>query len=360
MEGGVQLILRKGKTKNTLESSIDSALLAVEIYNKPRAPFRVENYITLMIIAWTRLFHAHFNNTIGNKYYYKKRNRYLIADGERKAWDLKECMKKYNSLNIAVCNNLNLFIGLRNKIEHRHIEKETLDSLIFGECQALLYNYENTLVDLFGEEYALSENLSFSLQFSKLTTKEQKKAQRNLLSNEVQSLVDYIHKYRSELSEEVFNSQEYSVKIIAIPKVASASRNDVAINFLKWESLTEEEMEEVQKLTTIIKDKVVKVEGVNIRRYRPSRVVELVKESGIDNFNMSHHTFLWKHFRVRPEKNAIDPFNTNTLYCYYNEAYGDYLYTDEWVNFIINAISSRKIDLKNLTLVISYDFSYYQ
>jgi hypothetical protein len=27
--------LRKGKTKNILESSIDSALLAVEIYNKP-------------------------------------------------------------------------------------------------------------------------------------------------------------------------------------------------------------------------------------------------------------------------------------------------------------------------------------
>ena len=93
--------LRKGKTKNTLESSIDSALLAVEIYNKPRAPFRVENYITLMIIAWTRLFHAHFNNTIGNKYYYKKRSRYVLVNSERKAWDLSECIKRYNSLNMV-------------------------------------------------------------------------------------------------------------------------------------------------------------------------------------------------------------------------------------------------------------------
>jgi len=47
---------RKGKTKNILESSIDSALLAVEIYNKPRTLFKVENYIILMIIAWNRLF----------------------------------------------------------------------------------------------------------------------------------------------------------------------------------------------------------------------------------------------------------------------------------------------------------------
>ena len=255
---------------------------------------------------------------------------------------------------------MKFFIELRNKIEHRHIEKETLDSLIFGECQALLNNYENTLVDLFGEEYALNENLAFSLQFSRVITKEQKQAQRNLLSNEVQSLVDYIHKYRSELSEEVFNSQEFSVKIIAIPKIASASRNDAAVEFIKWESLTLEEKEEVQKLTTIIKDKIVKVEGVNIGRHRPSRVVELLKESGIDDFNMRHHTFLWKHFKVRPEKHAIEPFNTNTMYCYYNEAYGDYLYTDEWVEFIKNAISSGKLDLNNLNYIKAYDFKDYQ
>ena len=65
------MALRKGKTKATLESSREAALLAVEIYNKPRIGFRSEGYIALMIIAWTRLFHAHFNNTIGDKYYYK-------------------------------------------------------------------------------------------------------------------------------------------------------------------------------------------------------------------------------------------------------------------------------------------------
>jgi len=32
--------LRKGKTKSLLESSIDAALLAVEVYNKPRTTFR--------------------------------------------------------------------------------------------------------------------------------------------------------------------------------------------------------------------------------------------------------------------------------------------------------------------------------
>jgi hypothetical protein len=106
--------LRKGKTKTILQSSIDSALLAVEVYNKPRTSFRSEAFITLMIIAWTRLFHAHFNTTIGDKYYYKKRNsnRYVIIDDERKAWELKTCINKYGKLSEATRKNLQFFIAL--------------------------------------------------------------------------------------------------------------------------------------------------------------------------------------------------------------------------------------------------------
>lgn len=340
--------LRKGKTKNILESSIDSSLLAVEIYNKPRTTFKVENYISLMIMAWTRLLHAHFNNTIGDKYYYKKKNRFILVDGERKAWELNECIKKYNELTDAEEKNLRFFIGLRNKIEHRNIEKETLEMLIFGECQSLLYNYENTLVKLFGEEYAISENLAFSLQFSRVVTKEQKQAQRNLMSNEVQNLIEYINKYRSELSEDVFNSQEYSVKLIAIPKVASASRNDTSVEFLKWETLTPDEQEEVKKLTTIIKDKVIRVEGTNMGRYRPSIVVDKVKANGISNFTIASNTLLWHLFDIRPLKDAEDPFDTNPRYCYYDQAHDDYLYTDNWINFIVKVVSHCKLKIDEL------------
>ncbi len=88
--------LRQGKTKQLLENGIDCALLAVEIYNKPRTPFRIENYITNMIMAWIKVFHAHFNNSIGEKYFYKKKGStyYKLVDGERKAWELSTCIKK--------------------------------------------------------------------------------------------------------------------------------------------------------------------------------------------------------------------------------------------------------------------------
>lgn len=89
--------LRKGKSKFILDASINSAISAVEIYNKPNARFRTETFIVLMIIAWTKLFHAFFQATIGEKYFYKNDNkRFKIVNGEKRAWELSECIKQFN------------------------------------------------------------------------------------------------------------------------------------------------------------------------------------------------------------------------------------------------------------------------
>ena len=69
----IMIILRLGKAKSILDGSINSALTAVETYNRPRTMFRIENYIVLMIIAWTKLFHAFFQSEIGEKYFYKEK-----------------------------------------------------------------------------------------------------------------------------------------------------------------------------------------------------------------------------------------------------------------------------------------------
>lgn len=101
--------IRQGKAKAILESSINSALAAVEIYNRPRAKYRLENYLVLMVIAWTKIFHAYFHKKIGEKYFYKdkKTGRYQKRDGERRAWELKECINSYkNTRRITYCQRL--------------------------------------------------------------------------------------------------------------------------------------------------------------------------------------------------------------------------------------------------------------
>ena len=344
--------LRKGRTKNILEGYIDAALLAVEIYNKPRTAFRSEGYITLMVIAWMKLLHAYFNRSIGDRYYYRlKSGRYDRVDGERKAWELKTCIREYNKLNTldtlsqSVDANLQFFIGLRNKIEHRHVAKREVDTLIFGECQSLLYNYENTLVKLFGEEHAVNESLVYSLQFSQMRTQKQEAANKKILSKEVKEIREYVENYRSSLTNEVFDSQEYSVKLIQIPKVANTNRNDLAIEFVRWSELSEEDRAHYEQLVAIIKDKVAKKEAANAGKLKPGDVIERVKDRCGIKINHHDHMCLYYVFSVRPisEENR-DPFDTDTRYCHYDEPHNDYVYQELWVEFIVSVLDRLAVE----------------
>ena len=339
--------LKRGKTKSILEGSIDAALLAVEVYNKPRTTFRSQAYIILMVIAWTRLFHAYFNKTIGNRYYYKEKNgRYQVIDEktkERKAWELSTCINEYGNLSEPVRVNLEFFIHLRNKIEHRNVTEREVDTLIFGECQSLLYNYENLLIQIFGEEYALNESLVFSLQFSYMRPEEQRQANKSVLSTEAREIRSYIDNYRSGLRHEVFNSQEYSIKLIQIPKVSNTNRNDLAIEFVRWNELDSTDKEIYQRITTLIKDRKVPAEAKNVGRILPGQVVKRVKEKIHVDFNLHAHMCLYTIFSVRPPGKDSNPDKTNIKYCHYDFANKNYAYQDSWVDFIVKLFEVHRL-----------------
>ncbi len=349
------ITIRQGKTKTILENSRSSALAAVETYNKPNSQYKIENYIILMIVAWTKLFHAYFQATIGEKYFYKEKNgRYKVIDGEKKAWELKECIKNYRKqdhpldISEAAIANLHFFIGLRNKIEHRFWCGSELDVLLFGECQALLYNYENLLVGLFGEDYSINACLAYALQFSHMRATEQVTAQRMLLSKDMLDIKRYIDRYKADLSQEIYDSQEYSIKLLQIPKVSNTNRSDLAVEFVNWNSLNEEDKENYKKVTTIIKDKLVLQSVSNANLLKPSGVIEAVKKKTGININFSCHTALWKAFNIRPNNNSKAKFETLEKYCVFDEPHNDYLYTTEWVDFVANLLQTHGFSKENI------------
>lgn len=342
--------LRCGRPKNTLESAIDSALLAVEIYNKPRIQFRSQAYVTLMIIAWTKLFHAYFLRNIGDKYYYKERGKkYAMVDGERKAWELKTCIEKYHNLPKPVAKNIEFFIKLRNKIEHRHIDQDEVDIKIFGECQSLLFNFESFLIDNFGEQYALSQNLVYSIQFSHLRSKGQIQANKSALASDVSHVIWFIDSFRKDIPDDVYASQEYSIKLIQIPKVSNTNKYDAAIDFVHLDSLSEDDRNFYAKVTTLIKDRKVPTEGRNVGKLKPSIVVSRVNEIlGPKTIDCSKHARYYTVFGIRPKRGAEDPFDTNTKYCHYDEPHNDYLYKESWVEFLVNVIKNDKMGIEKI------------
>lgn len=146
----------------------ETALLAVETYNRPGASFRSAGYLVLMVVAWTALFHAIFAKRKVKPYYRQKKNlrRFERVDGDFKCWELAECMQQfYADQDPPARKNLEFVVKLRNKIEHRFLP--VLDIEIFGECQALLNNFEQLMCETFGDKYALSASLAFALQFGR-------------------------------------------------------------------------------------------------------------------------------------------------------------------------------------------------
>lgn len=341
----------KGKAKDLLEDSISNALLAVEIYNKPKLNGRLKSYIIHMNIAWTKALHAYFYRKIGEKYFYKDKNgKYVRIDGEKKAWELKTCIDKYKNFPIGVIENIKFFIGLRNKIEHTYLDCTDLEIKIFGECQSLLYNYETFIIEQFGNNYAINTSLPFSLQFSEMRKNNAYVSSKNLLSKEMVKINEYIDMYRSNIADEIFNTQEYSIKLVQIPVVSSASKNDLSIQFVNWEKLDEEEKKEVNKLTTLIKNKTIFRDVINCDKLMPGHAVKLIKQK-VDCYNQNINTALVYIFSIKPSKKLEpekDPFDTNTKYCYYDQTHGDYQYTNEWIMFVTELFNKDELSISRV------------
>ncbi len=290
------------ESKASLDKARDSALLAVETYNRPGTVFRSEAYIVFMVIAWTSLFHAIFWRKNIKPYYGKiddsGQMQYQKVDGDNRHWELSECLRQYyQSPNPPERKNLEFFIGLRNKIEHRNMPE--LDIQIFGECQAMLLNFETLLVNEFGEEYSLNENLAMSLQFSTITDNGKSEAIRRLSMNTYPSVTDYVENFRSSLTSDIYESMEYSYRVFLLPKIGNHMKSsDLAVEFINVNQLDESKKEEYEKIVALLKTHETPVR--NPGYLKPGQVVSKVSERLEFKFNLHHHTLCWKYFDVRP------------------------------------------------------------
>lgn len=307
----------------------DSAILAVDIYNRPVAAFRSQGYIVLMIIAWTSLFHAIYEQNNVDYFYKDGNGQNIFVEGDKKAWELDRCIDKCNNMiSEATKKNLRLFISLRNKIEHRYVPAFDID--IFGECQAMLLNFENLLTSKFGAYYALNHTLSFPLQITSDRSEIQVQAIKKVESAHYSELRQYIDTYRASLDDNIYTDEQYSFRVFLIPQTANhKNSSDCAIEFVPYDRNHPEKYAALKKDIAIIREKHIPV--ANQGKLKPKMVCEeLSKRLGI-TINLSLHTLAWKYYDVR--KSGKQDM-CNTKYCQFDEAHGDYVYTQAWVNFL--------------------------
>lgn len=305
-----------------------AAISAMDGYNRQRTEFKTAQYIVTLSIAWTALFHAIFFKRGINPWYRKDNGRhYMRIDGEPKYWDLSKCIRNYyGNKDAPERSNLEFIISLRNRIEHRDLPE--LDNSLFGECYASILNFNDLLIDEFGEEHALEACLAISIQY--IHMKDYPTAHNFLQKEPAKSIVNFIEQYRGNLSPEVLNSMKYSFSVFLVPKVIGRENAaDVAMRFVKYDEASPDELKMLSELNVLIRDKHISI--LNLGHYKPSEVVAMVNDRIPYCFKMHHHVKAWKFCQVRPKTGDSKPEKTLSDFCVYDSAHRDYLYTDAWV-----------------------------
>ena len=322
-----------------LEKARSAIVSAIEAYNRPGSAFRTPQYIVLAVIAWTALFHAIFYKRKIAPWYVRrgvgKGKRYEKVDGEPRHWELQECLRQYyGEKNPPERDNLRFLVGLRNKIEHRHLPP--LDLAVYGECQSALVNFERMIVREFGIQYAVGSSLAFSLQFSDAIPDAKISAIKALQSKAARESLEYIKQFRQELSDETLNSPDFCFRVFLVPKIANRQNTcDLAMEFIKYDPEKPDEMKEMERLATFIKEKHIRISGAGL--LKPQQVVDILRQKlpqQANAINLHLHMCCWRRFRVRPNGGDPRPHRTDDRYCIYDEPHRDYLYTQAWVKLL--------------------------
>ena len=326
-----------------MEQAKGACLAAVETYNRPGVAFRTRTFTVLMTIAWTSLFHAVFYRG-GRKPWYVRSGtgrgiRYQKVDGEPRHWELSECVRQfYGDQNPPQRKNLEFMVLLRNKIEHRYHPE--LDPALYGECQALLMNFEELLVDQFDASQALAEHLDLALQFSAFRPEGQQEALRRLSASAAKDLLAFIQSYRADLPPDVLESSSYSVRVFLLPKLAvRANAADLAVEFVPYDRTKPEEMKRLKQVAAMIKEKRTPVASAGLMR--PSEVVSRLRGHLPVEFSMHTHTQAWKTYNARPPTGAKNPTATRSEFCLYDELAKGYGYTEAWVKFLLRKLRDK-------------------
>ncbi len=122
-----------------LQASKDEVRLAVDLYNRVGQERQLEAFVVHMSIGWLKMLQARYEKDGGRRALYEldargRRQRTRQGDGVMKP--LSVLLGETYADNDPIRHNVEFFLGLRHKIEHRY--DRDIASLVVGKTQALV------------------------------------------------------------------------------------------------------------------------------------------------------------------------------------------------------------------------------
>jgi Domain of unknown function (DUF3644) len=331
----------RAKWRIMLDGATEEALLAVDLYNQPRQPRRLEGFFVHMHLAWLYLLHAEFRRD-GADYHYRQPNGWFVrVDGEPKTWDLQTSAAYRWPNGGPVRTNLELTIALRNKIEHRY--HAAIAVATSGYAQALLLNFEDELTAAFGPKASLGEKLRFPIFVGELTALGDARIQ-DLRGELPKNTRDFLARFESDLDPAITQDQRYEFRITLVPKLGPKTEADRSLTFVREGDLSDNEKAMLTELgksgSVVVREQTRPVASAGLMR--PAIAAARVQARIPFVFHMGHFIRAWKALGCRPPGGAKRPERTDEKYCVYDEPHGDYLYTPAFVDRVARETSTAK------------------
>ncbi|MGI8491674.1 MAG: DUF3644 domain-containing protein [Acidimicrobiales bacterium] len=316
--------------------SQDEAALAVRLYNDSAETRAFEGFVVHMHMAWLYLLHAELTRDRIDFRYRRRDNPRLLEriDGEPKRWELARCVQeRWPDRLHPVRANLEFFIALRNKIEHRYArQQESLTAALGGHAQALLLNYEEELVGQFGSASSLAIRLRFPVFVGSFTT-EGERTLRRLRTRLTAPLRTYIANYQAGLDPATSTDPRYELRLRILQELAPRDPDALAVQFTRYDDLTDDQRQAVEAIGrkgyVVVREQQRNVVGHGL--LKPTQAAAEVQAQIPYLFTSGDFTKAWKQLAVRPPTKTENPARTVEQYCVYDERHGDYGYTKPYV-----------------------------
>jgi Protein of unknown function (DUF3644) len=294
-----------------------------------------------MHLAWLYLLHAEFQRDSVDYRYRQKDNprRFEKVDGEPKTWELANCVLVRWPDQIAARANIEFFIALRNKIEHRYTKfQQELALAVGGKSQALLLNFEEELTEQFGPKFSMATKLRFPVFIGSFTTEGQQALER-LHSRLPKELSRFIAESVSALPDLVRDDQKYDMRLRVYLELVKNPARGLPVQFVRAADMTPQQKELVRSSATVIVREQQR--DVSNRGWlKPSQVVKAVATQIPFKFNMSHFVKAWKAESVRPGWRSDHPERTVEKYCRYDEPHRDYTFSPSYVDHLVTRLGT--------------------